>query len=160
MLARPAALESWLQHFDAMKDTHLCVVDSFDPLAAANPGLVTSCAAAVERALALGDGPCDDSVWAALRGAGIEGWDPDETLMRDSVEAEFWQRAAVFVGGQSTMASINMQRRHATRGMAYDGASKACVVVSQPCPPDPKKDLASESRLYCPKVKVRLVGMW
>ena len=102
----------------------------------------------------------DDSVWAALRGAGIEGWDPDETLMRDSVEAEFWQRAAVFVGGQSTMASINMQRRHATRGMAYDGASKACVVVSQPCPPDPKKDLASESRLYCPKVKVRLVGMW
>ena len=51
MLARPAALESWLQHFDAMKDTHLCLVDSFDPLAAADPGLALSCSAAIEQRL-------------------------------------------------------------------------------------------------------------
>ena len=91
----------------------------------------------------------DPATWVAVRDASIHGWDPDEPLMRDAVETEVWMRAAVFIGGRSTMASMTKMRRHAMRGMSYDGASKACVVDSSPCDPDPRVDLESEERLAC-----------
>jgi hypothetical protein len=91
----------------------------------------------------------DPAAWAAVRHASIPGWDPGEQLMLDAVETEIWMRAAVFIGGRSTMANMTKMRRHAMRGMAYDGASKACVVDAQPCRADPKIDLESDERLAC-----------
>lgn len=91
----------------------------------------------------------DAGAWAAVQKASIRDWDPEEPLMQDAVETEIWMRAVVFIGGQSTMASMTKVRRHVQRGMAYDGTSKACVVNSQPCPADPKIALDSMERLAC-----------